>query len=147
MLKDFFRFSMNETARPETVVEPPGSPDHTRALAKLAEEFDRGAAVTVMSAPAAGTSVPVDKHPSFDQIYQTAAVKPPRLSYSILKVSDMLNSHHLAAMSSEAKRSSLLMALEAAGRPSERLIQVAPKSVVRKTKGRKSSWRRRDLVT
>lgn len=124
MLKEFFRFSLNENSRPESETNGNGSSpsNHARALAKLAEEFDRGMAEVAIPAPAANS---VEKMPAFDQIYQNAAVKPPRLAYSILKVSDMLKSPHLAGMSSEAKRCSLLMALEAAGAEPEDLLQDA----------------------
>lgn len=53
--------------------------------------------------------------PSFEQIYQTAAVKPPKLTYGIQKVAEMGASPHLAGMSIPFKRKALLMALEAAG--------------------------------
>jgi hypothetical protein len=53
--------------------------------------------------------------PAFEQIYQTAAVKPPKLAYGIQKVAEMGNSSHLAGMSSGFKRKALLMALEASG--------------------------------
>ena len=53
--------------------------------------------------------------PPFEQIYQTAAVKPPKLAYGIQKVADMGNSAHLTGMSPVFKRKALLMALEAAG--------------------------------
>jgi hypothetical protein len=53
--------------------------------------------------------------PAFEQIYQTAAVKPPKLAYGIQKVAEMGNSTHLAGMSSAFKRKALLMALEATG--------------------------------
>jgi hypothetical protein len=53
--------------------------------------------------------------PAFEQIYQTAAVKPPKLAYGIQKVAEMGNSSHLAGMSSAFKRKALLMALEATG--------------------------------
>jgi hypothetical protein len=53
--------------------------------------------------------------PAFEQIYQTAAVKPPKLAYGIQKVAEMGNSSHLTGMSSGFKRKALLMALEATG--------------------------------
>ena len=123
MLKEFFRFSLNENSRPESETNGNGSSpsSQTRALAKLAEEFDCSVAEAAIPAPVNS----VEKMPSFDQIYQNAAVKPPRLAYSVLKVSDMLKSPHLAGMSSEAKRCSLLMALEAAGAEPEDLLQDA----------------------
>jgi hypothetical protein len=53
--------------------------------------------------------------PPFEEIYQTAAVKPPKLAYGIQKVAEMSNSIHLAGMSPTSKQKALLMALEAAG--------------------------------
>ena len=61
----------------------------------------------------------------FEEIYQTAHFKPPKLAYSILKVVEMAGSPHLAGMSAEAKRSALLMALDAAGVETEDLLQDA----------------------
>lgn len=68
---------------------------------------------------AAGTSV------SFEQIYQNAASKPTRMNYGILKIVEMLNSPHLAGMSLESKRNSLLMALDTAGVEIEDVLQDA----------------------
>lgn len=51
----------------------------------------------------------------FEQIYQDAALRPHRLTYTILKVAEMADSPHLAGMSLEAKRNSILMALETSG--------------------------------
>jgi hypothetical protein len=53
--------------------------------------------------------------PTFEQIYQTATVKPPKLAYGIQKIAEMGNSPHLAGMSSGFKRKALLMALESTG--------------------------------
>ena len=61
----------------------------------------------------------------FEEIYQTAQLKPPKLSYSILKVVEMAGSPHLAGMSTEAKRNALFMALEAAGVSVDDLLQDA----------------------
>ena len=128
MLKEFFRFSLNENSRmameaeleDETELNEP-SPS-AKALAKLAEEFDRAAAP---AAPVRCEPLPSTKVPSFEQVYAQAAVKPPRLPYSILKVSDMLNSSHIAGLSADAKRCSVLMALEAASVELEDLLQDA----------------------
>ena len=65
------------------------------------------------------------KYLAFEQIYANAPVKPPKMAYGILKVADMVNSAHLAGMSQEARRCSLLMALEAAGAEIEDLLQDA----------------------
>jgi len=61
----------------------------------------------------------------FEQIYQGGAVKPPRLSYGVLKVAEMLNSAHLCGMPAETKRAALMMALEAGGAKMEDILQDA----------------------
>jgi hypothetical protein len=53
--------------------------------------------------------------PTFEQIYETAAVKPPKLVYGIQKVAAMSASTYLDGTSPGFKRKALLMALEAAG--------------------------------
>jgi hypothetical protein len=57
------------------------------------------------------TESPVD----FEQLYRDAALRPQRLTYTILKVAEMAESPHLSGMSFETKRASILMALEVAG--------------------------------
>ncbi|HXM42916.1 MAG TPA: hypothetical protein VN924_16805 [Bryobacteraceae bacterium] len=61
----------------------------------------------------------------FEQIYQGGAVKPPRLSYGVLKVAEMLNSAHLCGMPAETKRAALMMALDAGGAKMEDILQDA----------------------
>ncbi len=53
--------------------------------------------------------------PAFEQIYQSAAVKPPKLTCGIQKVAEMGNSAHLTGMSPVFKRKALVMALEVSG--------------------------------
>jgi hypothetical protein len=62
---------------------------------------------------------------SVDEIYQSANLRPAKASYNILKVLEMVNSPHLAAMTTEAKRGAILMALEAAGVLVEDVLQDA----------------------
>jgi len=85
---------------------------------ELAEECERP--VTRL-APLECTTKAAD----FEQIYQNAAVKPPDLPYSILKVVEMLGSPHLKGMTPDAKRCALLMALDAASVGIENLLQDA----------------------
>lgn len=65
------------------------------------------------------------RYSSFEQIYQSVTNKLPRINYNILKVADMMGSPHLSSMSTEARRCSLLMALEAAGVAVEDVLQDA----------------------
>jgi hypothetical protein len=62
---------------------------------------------------------------TFEDIYKGAPAQPPRMAYGILKVAEMLNSGHLAGMSHESKRCSVMMAIEAAGIQVEDLLQDA----------------------
>lgn len=50
-----------------------------------------------------------------DEIYRSAGITGPHLGYTIEKIIEMLQSEHIKMLPAEAKRSSLLMALEAAG--------------------------------
>jgi len=52
---------------------------------------------------------------ALDEIYRSAGIKGPRQGYTIEKVIGMLQSEHLKTLPMETKRSSLLMALDAAG--------------------------------
>lgn len=61
----------------------------------------------------------------FDEVYRAAAVKPPKLGYSIGKIVEMANSEHIRGLGMEMKRRSLLMALEAAGVQLEEVLQDA----------------------
>jgi hypothetical protein len=127
MARNWFRFSTEEEApleTPQNGTSRSKCPAETMALATQQE--------IVVEEPRTPSRLPVPATPlengpfySFEQIYQNSAVKPPRIAYGILKVAAMANSQHLAGMSTEAKRCSLLMALEAAGVEIEDLLQDA----------------------
>jgi len=51
---------------------------------------------------------------TFEEVYAAAGIKNPTKGYTIVKVAEMLANRHLAEMSADAKRNSLMMALEAA---------------------------------
>jgi len=51
---------------------------------------------------------------TFEEVYSTAGVTAPAKGYTILKVAEMLQNRHLVDMTPDAKRNSLMMALEAA---------------------------------
>ena len=86
---------------------------------------DESARLVNGGAPVAVPVAANGRYSSFEQIYQSVVNKLPRISYNILKVADMVRSTHLNAMSGEAKRCSLLMALEAAGVAVEDVLQDA----------------------
>ena len=97
-----------------------GGADRPQASLKPADE-----AAPAAVPPVSAGNGPVGKYSPFEQIYQSAGTKPPRISYNILKVADMVESPHLGALSPDAKRCSLLMALEAAGAAVEDVLQDA----------------------
>jgi len=120
MLKKWLAFSFNGNGASSTGALGTGPANHAAAPMELdVEGGDRSGGRS--SSPAA----PPPKPASFDQIYQSAAAKPPQIRYGILKVMEMADSPHLAGMTPEAKRCALLMALEAAGAGIEDLLQDA----------------------
>lgn len=125
MLRRLFPFSFNEDASNGNGCN--GSAGHHNVAPEPADAELAVAAAECPPEPA--PAPPVRKQAqnpaSFEQIYQNAAVKPPRLSWGILKVAEMVNSEHLAGMSVDARRCSVLMALEAAGAAVEDLLQDA----------------------
>jgi hypothetical protein len=118
MSRSWFRFSIQEDVTPQNGV--------SRAGEDVAVPTKEIAVVEPRTPPrllASGQGS--NPYHSFEQVYLSAAVKPPALAYGILKVAAMVNSEHLSGMSSEAKRCSLMMALEAAGVEVEDLLQDA----------------------
>ena len=53
--------------------------------------------------------------PAVDEIYRSAGIQGPRLGYTIEKIIEMLQNEHIKNLPADTKRSSLLMALDAAG--------------------------------
>src|SRR5207302_1680971 len=52
---------------------------------------------------------------SFEQIYSAAEIVTPAHGFTIFKIADMLKSEHIRTLPVEIKRSSVLLALDAAG--------------------------------
>jgi vacuolar-type H+-ATPase subunit I/STV1 len=50
----------------------------------------------------------------FQEIYSSAHLRDPKPGYNILKIAEMLQSEHIRSLAPDARRGSLLMALEAA---------------------------------
>lgn len=119
MARSWFRFpGLEDEMTQDGMSRPTGAEPQGPAVADVSEQ-PRPAPRPVPAAAERGTFL------TFDQIYQGSGVKPPKLSYGILKVAAMVNSAHLAGMPAEAKRNSLLMALEAAAVEVEDLLQDA----------------------
>src|SRR5437764_1899331 len=70
-------------------------------------------------------TTPISDPTSFDQIYEAAEISLPPQGYSILKISQMLESEHIRNLPSDVKKSSVLVALDAAGVDVKEVIQDA----------------------
>ena len=70
-------------------------------------------------------TAPVNNPTSFDEIYSAAEIAPPTHGYTILKIADMLLSEHIRSLTPSVKRSSILLALDAAGVKIQEVIQDA----------------------
>ncbi|MFZ0685879.1 MAG: hypothetical protein WAM89_10065 [Terriglobales bacterium] len=68
---------------------------------------------------------PVADPTSFEDIYKAAEIPSAPQGYSILKVSQMLESEHIRNLPSDVKKSSVLVALDAAGVDIKDVIQDA----------------------
>jgi hypothetical protein len=76
-------------------------------------------------APEPQFTTPVFDPTSFDEIYKAAEIPPASKGYSILKVAQMLESEHIRNLPSDVKKSSILVALDAAGVEIKDVIQDA----------------------
>jgi len=68
---------------------------------------------------------PISDPTSFDEIYHAAEIPEAPQGYSILKVAHMMESEHIRSLPSDVKRSSVLVALDAAGVNIKDVIQDA----------------------
>jgi hypothetical protein len=93
------------------------SADAARMVAEIA--------ASVAPPPAAAFAKPITVPTSFADLYEAAEIQPPGHGYTILKVAEMLRSEHIGNLPREVKRSSILLALEAAGARAEDVIQDA----------------------
>jgi hypothetical protein len=123
MFKRMFQFSTNENET--TIIDGRnGSGVHSSGVVKLSTAVHRESEKPSNgSAGAAKMVTPVIQ--SFEEVYANAGIRTDSKSYSIMKIAEMLNSKHLADMTPDGKRNSLMMALEAAGVEIGELLQDA----------------------
>jgi len=65
--------------------------------------------------PAPKFAANVSGSSTFDEIYSAAEIPQPAHGYSVFKVAEMLQSPHIKDLPAEVKRSSVMVALDAAG--------------------------------
>lgn len=135
--KKWYEYIVTVEGKDEDAAPPPPAGDAASEIAKIAAQMQapgRAPAPVAFAPPppaakfaAPAASVVAGHEASFDDIYGAADIKPPAHGYSILKVSDMLNSEHIRAMPAEVKKGSIMVALDAAGVKIQEVIQDAIK--------------------
>lgn len=99
------------------------APANSPAPGKSAAQSIADIAATI--APEPEFTTPVSDPTSFEEIYKAAEIPPPSKGYSIFKISQMLESEHIRNLPSDVKKSSILVALDAAGVDVKDVIQDA----------------------
>jgi hypothetical protein len=100
MFKRMFQYQETETPKPVR---------QSASVVRLFNPSEKSGAAVTETAKAAAPALG-----SFEEVYATTGISAPAKGYTILKIADMLNNRHLADMTPDAKRNSLMMALEAA---------------------------------
>ncbi len=100
------------------------------SVAEEGSEAPRTAAQTVAEIASGITAEPkftgsVTHPASFQEIYEAAEITVPPHGFTILKIVDLLQSDHIRNLARDVKRSSLLLALEAAGVKAQEVVQDA----------------------
>jgi hypothetical protein len=113
-----------------SVDEGDGAPQSQGSSARSAPAASKSAAQSVAEiaasiAPEPKFTTPVSDPTSFEEIYKAAEIPPAPQGYSILKVAHMLESEHIRNLPSDVKKSSVLVALDAAGADIKDVIQDA----------------------
>src|SRR5215470_16666388 len=106
------------TGTKSTGPAPRGAPAAKSAAQSVAE-------IASSIAPEPKFTAPVSDPTSFEEIYKAAEIPPAPQGYSILKVAHMLESEHIRNLPSDVKKSSVLVALDAAGADIKDVIQDA----------------------
>ena len=122
MFKRIFQFSSSE--KEAALAGRNGSAVHAVGMVELSNALQRETerAPTCAAVEHQGVSPVLE---SFEEVYLNAGIKTAGKNYTILKIAEMVNSRHLSDMTPEAKRNSLMMALEAAGAEIGDLLQDA----------------------
>jgi hypothetical protein len=109
------------SAEEDASTEAEKSPVAPRTAAQTVAE------IAAATAPPPTFSTPVSNPASFDEIYHAAEIADASHGYTILKVADMLQSEYIRNLAPAVKRSSVLLALEAAGVKIQEVIEDAVK--------------------
>jgi hypothetical protein len=119
MPKKWYNYIVSVDDATGTAQSPPNAPASAKSAAQSVAEI-----ASSIAAEPKFTS-PISDPTSFDEIYKAAEIPPAPQGYSILKISQMLESEHIRNLPSDVKRSSVLVALDAAGVDIKDIIQDA----------------------
>lgn len=106
-----------------TVDTPAGGGPEEAAAARTPAQTVAEIAASVAAEPK--FTAPVSNPTSFDEIYRAAEIRAPAHGYTIFKIADLLQSEHIRELPAPVKRSSVLLALEAAGVKPNEIIEDA----------------------
>ena len=112
-----------------SVGAPSGGDSAAQAIADIAasiqpasvqQQVERKIQAATPASPSAGAKIL-----SFDEIYGAAEIGAPAHGYTVLKVAGMLENPHIKELPAEVKRSSVLVALDAAGIKVQEIVEDA----------------------
>jgi hypothetical protein len=113
--------SVDESSlRPEESEATPPTSSAAQTVADIARSVNP-------AGPPPTFTAPISNPTSFAEIYAAAEIHPPTHGFTIEKVGEMLHSEHIRNLPRDVKKSSILVALEAAGAPIQDVIQDAMK--------------------
>jgi len=107
-----------QTEEPATPASRPSSRPASSAAQTVAE-------IAATIGPEPRFTATISDPTSFAEIYHAAEIPEPTHGYTILKIAEMLHSEHIRSLAPSVKRSSVLLALEAAGVKVQEVIEDA----------------------
>src|SRR5258707_11035434 len=122
MSKKWYNYIVSVDDAPGTEQNPPNAGKASPAARSAAQSV---AEIASSIAAEPKFTTPISDPTAFEEIYKAAEIPPAPQGYSILKISHMLESEHLRNLPSDVKKSSVLVALDAAGVDIKEIIQDA----------------------
>jgi hypothetical protein len=121
MTKKWYNYfiSVDQNAAGEQTASSSPNPDAQKSASQSVAEIAAGIAAEPKF------TNPVSDPTSFEEIYRAGEIPEAPHGYSILKVAQMMESEHIRSLPSDVKRSSVLVALDAAGVNIKDVIQDA----------------------
>lgn len=122
MNKKWYNYFVSSDPTVAPIPETPSGVPESRVGRPSSSAAQTVAEIASSVAAEATFTSPVNDPSSFAEIYKAAEVPQPSHGYTILKIVDMLQSELIRNLPADVKRSSILLALEAAGVKIEEVI-------------------------